>query len=158
MGTLLGSTPFGFYVANANAGQRFDHPFRPALSAGGLRFRPGRVEGYEPTIEGVPISGSGGKLPPLLGLKTKVYNGSQESWACVEVTPNVDGTVNEKSKIEVVHCKTPFLDRGLVGRFPLALIVWRGELPILVLPQVFFNLRYSCQLGATPSGKRHFFR
>ena len=158
-GTLIGSTPLGFFVSNPHSGMSFNHPFRPVLVGSGtepgLRFAPGVVDGFEPKIGGKPMSGTGGDLAPILKL-SGASAATTESWAILQVTPNDKGLLDKESKIEIVHRTSLSSNIGKTGAQPLALIVWRNKLPVMVWPLVFFNLRYARKTSET-EGTRHFF-
>jgi len=158
-GTLIGSTPLGFFVSNPSTGMSFNHPFRPVLvgsdSGAGLRFALGLVDGFEPKIDGTPMSGSGGALPPILKLQG-ASSSTKESWALLTVTPNDQGVLDKDSKIEIVHRVSLSTNNGKTGFCPIALIVWKNKLPVMVWPQVFFNLRHFQKISAT-IGTQHFF-
>lgn len=158
-GTLIGSTPLGFFVANPHSGMSFNHPFRPVLvgsgTEAGLRFARGVVDGMEPKIGTVPMSGTGGALPPILTL-SGVSSPTTESWAMLLVTPNAQGLLDKDSRIEIVHRTSLGSGIGKTGAQPLALIVWENKLPVMVWPMVFFNLRYARKTSGN-EGTRHFF-
>jgi len=146
-GTHLASNAVGFSVSNPNTGPSFNHPFRPVLvgsdTGAGLRFTRGLVDGFEPKIHGGPMSGTSGKLPPILELQAGTVNAaSNESWVVLEATPNDKGVIDKDSKLVLVHAAAPGGSiGGTVARTPVALIVWNKKLPVMVWPIVFFNLR-----------------
>jgi hypothetical protein len=170
--TLGGQTPLGFYVSGKSSAGNFSHPFRPALGANFITFSKGLVDGFEPVIsEGankVPISGYE-KHPasPRLSLDAKDINTvTQESWACVEVTPTEDGEIADAKgqlaagvKIEVLHRSSPTAGpNDKAGRHPLALILWNDGRPMKVFEITFFNLRYFRTSPAPGGGpQRHYF-
>lgn len=145
----------GVSVSNAHSGQSFSHPFQPVLVGMGLRFVRGAVDGFQPTIAGVPMTGNAGTLPPVLPLKGATST-TKETWAILQVTPNSKGQLDKDSKIEIIHSAT--LDDGTVtvGRHPIALIIWRAKRPVAVWPITFFNLKYA-QKKTEKDGVRHFF-
>ena len=154
------SSSQGFSISNPNTGMSFNHPFRPILvgagNGAGLRFVKGVVDGFEPTINGIPISGISGALAPSLKL-TGVTSKTKESWAVLEVTPNARGVLDTESKIQIVHSLAPGgMLAGVVGRQALALIVWNNGTPVMAWPLVFFNLHYVRQTSTTEP-TRHFF-
>jgi len=147
-GTLLTANTRGFAVANQNTGMSFVHPFRPVLVGSdtgvGLRFTRGLVDGFEPKIGAEPMSGTLGKLPPILALSPSAVNAATgESWAVLEATPNDKGVIDVNSKLVIIHGSAPGGSTGgTVARTPVALIVWNGKTPVMVWPVLFFNLRY----------------
>jgi len=158
-GTLIGSTPLGFFVSNPSSGMSFNHPFRHVLvgtdSGAGIRFALGVVDGFEPQIDGQPMSGSSGALPPVLKLQG-TSAATKESWALLNVTPNDQGLLDKDSKIEIVHRTSLSTNIGKVGSIPLALIVWKNKLPVMVWPLVFFNLHHIQKTSST-AAPQHFF-
>ena len=123
----------------------------------GLRFTRGLVDGFEPKIGSDPMSGTLGKLPPILELAPSAINvATGESWALLQATPNAKGLIDEKSKLVIVHSSTPGGARGNVAATAVALIVWNGKKPVMVWPCVFFNLRYK-QKTSTTGPVQHFF-
>ena len=155
-GTRLGSNSQGVWISNPNLGMSFNHPFRPVLvgagDGAGLRFAKGVVDGFEPLIEGEPMSTG------TLKLTGEITNKTKESWAILEVTPNGKGVLDKDSKLKIVHGLAPGgMTGGTVGRQPLALITWKNQRPVMVWPLVFFNLRYVRRNGSNTEPARHFF-
>ena len=162
-GVLVGSNPLGDWVGNPNSGKSFRSPFMPVLvydakSKGpGLRFTRGVVDGYEPSIGGTAMSGTGGTLAPVLPLRASERDPiTNQSWAVLVVTPNAKGVIDATSKLEIVHRKTPNSGNVALGGIALTLIVWKAQQPIAIWPIVFFNLRYA-QQKPTTGALRHFF-
>lgn len=162
VGTLLSSTAHGFIISSPRSGMSFNHPWTPLLvgadSGVGLRLSRGIVDGFEPKIDGEPMSGLDGQLPPILKLNAGEINAKTgESWAVLEVTPNDKGVLDKDSKIVIVHRAAPGGNiGGAVGAHPLALVIWKNKKPVMVWPVAFFNVRY---VRRTPtSGQvQHFF-
>ena len=162
-GVLIGSNPLGDWVGNPNFGKSFRSPFMPVLvydtaSKGpGLRFTRGVVDGYEPTIGGEPMSGTGGTLPPVLPLRASERDPlTNQSWAVLVATPNAKGVIDKDSKLEIVHRRAPNSGNVSLGGIALTLIVWKAQQPIAIWPIVYFNLRYTQQKPST-GPLRHFF-
>lgn len=148
----------GFVVSGDPGTGGFNHPFSVALIGGEVTVTKGLVEGMEPAINKVPISGDAKHSQPRLKLNPSDVNEKGESWVCVEVTPYEDGKLDAKSLIEVVHRRTPFRADEKVGRHPLALILWDAEKPRSVFAVTYFNLRYYRTTPAPGGGaRRHFF-
>lgn len=117
--------------------------WRPALVGQTVRFfADGRVMGIQPRIgeakllEGaVDLRG----LPPVNG----------ESWVCVEVTPTNGFVASGKEgealnkNLVIVHRDSPFTQTAETGRHPLALIVWAGKVPQMLVQHTWFNLLYA---------------
>lgn len=142
-GTLLAATPLGHTVSAAPAGGKWNHPFKPTLYGAGLRFALGLVDGIEPTIGGVPISGGpGGAKQPTLAIEAGTANAAGESWACIELQTDEKGDLAEGSAIEIVHRGEPFVSRGPVARHPVAVVLWKNGRPMRALAVTHFNLRH----------------
>jgi hypothetical protein len=139
----------------------FNHPWLPVLvdedGEPALRFQRGYVEGYLPLIGGKSLAGAAGELPPTLKLKYAVANSKDESWAVLQATPNKDGRIDEKSKLEIVHASAPGGLEGGIARIAIAIILWRNKLPFFVDSICMFNFLYT-QVKPTSGPVRHFFR
>ncbi len=168
VGTQLASTPFGFVISGApGGGGSFRHPFQvSAMGNAGVRIARGLVDGLEPRIGKVPISGEAGKNlpPPVLVLDRAVANARGESWICVEVTLTDEGKLAaeegglaEGAQLVAVHRGEPTLV-GKVGRHPLAQVVWGAKGPARIFQATSFNLRHARTQPAPGQGPmRHFF-
>lgn len=135
---------------------RFGHPFRPMLfTSGAVSFAKGLVDLYEPKIGELRISDA----RALLKLDPMKVNKNGESFVLIEVEPNENGVLDEKSRIEIVQDADPDLHSETIGRQPVALIVFRGKTPIRAFPILFFNVRYE-RVEPAPGGGlvRHLFR
>lgn len=157
-GTRLTSNALGYAISASPGGRGFTHPFTPQLGVGWISFSIGLVEGREPTIGKVPISGAAGVIPPRLMLKPGVANADGQSWACLEVEPDADGILTPESRRELVHTNQPVSHALNLGRCPIALILWRDRRPVAAIAIVYFNLRYARHTPAPGSGAvQHFF-
>jgi hypothetical protein len=110
----------------------------------------------------VPMSGdpSSGRAQPALPLDPSVADpATLESWACLEVTPKSNGTLDNTCLIQIVHRNSPFSTNPLIGRQPLALILWTAnQKPGQIFDQTWFNLRYYRTTPAPGAGvAQHFF-
>lgn len=136
----------GVAVSVTPGGGGFSHPWRPALGQKSLQLSLGLLNGFTPmitTADGV-VSMDPGKGPaPALELKAKdIDPDTQQSWACLEVTANADGSVDKHSLVVIVHRSSPTSIDPKTGRQPLALILWQKGAPVRCLPQCWFNLKY----------------
>jgi hypothetical protein len=163
-GTRIVQTPMGDLLGAPTRTGNFKHPFRAALANGVLQFSKGIVFGsipHEPTINKVPISGDANNPAPSLRLDPSVFNGqgwNDATWACIEITPNADGSTDKKTMVEVVHRGEPTSANPKVGRQPLCMILWAANRPARILDIVYFNLRYYRTTPAPGHGiPRHFF-
>ena len=165
MNALLSHTPAGPVISNPFAGVGFGHPWNPVLvgfrNGAGVRLSKGIVTNiedgkmFEPTIGGVPMSGTEKVGAPTLALDPSVA-AANESWVLLTFTPNEKGLIDKDVKVEIVHRGTPGAGVGKTASIALAQIVWRDKHPTAVWPIVFFNLRYQRKTTAT-GAIRHFF-
>jgi hypothetical protein len=145
MGIQLTDTPMGTTISAEGGNGAFSHPFTAALSGSTMTFSKGLVSNIEPLIGGTPISGdaAGGVPQPELELEAAQMDaGTLQSWACVEVTPKADGTLDPKTPPVVAHRDVPVSTDPALGRHPLALILWAGGVPSRMFQVTYFNLRY----------------
>jgi len=159
----IGSNPLGFFVRGPRNGADWRHPFAVTVSGSKARVARGMVYGndggVEPTIKNVPVSGDEDRPQPVLALDATTVNAAGESWVCVEVTPDDEGMIGPKAKEEasvvVVQRDHPVAMKGEAGRWPLALLVYRGE-QAQVFQVTHFNLHY---VTAQPADgpRTHFF-
>ena len=156
-GTLLVANPLGFSYSAARTATSFNHPWMPVLLGDGLRIGRGLVDGFEPTINGEPMSGSAGKLAPILSISYgEADKATNQSWVILNVLPNAQGVVDKDSKLTITHSNSPLGKVGVIGHTPLALIVWFNKKPVMVWPVTFFNLKYRQQKQADGT-LEHFF-
>jgi hypothetical protein len=157
----LARTPFGYaYSAAGGSGGNYPHPFKARLGPAGITLSRGLIISqlsFEPTINKVPISGdANGKIPSLALDPSVAVNGL--SFACVEVTPNADGTLDVTSPVQIVHRAQPTSNEATTGRQPLCLVIWNGKNPAGLLQITFFNLRYFRSAPSATQGlPKHFF-
>lgn len=136
----------GFSMTGAVAGGSFLHPFYPTLNGvAGVQFSRGLVNYIEPTIGGVPISGTvnGVQGPqPALALNPNVIAaGDNRTWACAEITVDAKGKISTDSTVVMAHRSTWFLQDplGKTGRCPVCMILWNGTTPSQVFHILYFN-------------------
>lgn len=160
-GVQLTDTPLGTAISASAAAASFSHPFTPALSGNVLTFSKGLVNNVEPEIGGTRISGDAGSGTPAPGL---VLDGAEmdaktlQSWACVEVAPRADGTLDPEVAPVVAHRSAPTSADPALGRHPLVLILWQAGAPSRAVEVTYFNLRYVRRTpGAGQGLAQHFF-
>lgn len=148
--SLITRTPFGTVINGRPHASAFGHPFQPFLSGTSIRFSAGYVNSeFVPIIrtkegKNVPMTGDDKNAAPALDLDPKIVNQTlQQSWACLEVTPNNDGSLDKKSLVQIVHRNAPTSVDPKVGRQALALITWANNVPQRVYAQIWFNLKYA---------------
>jgi len=161
-GTRLTASNYGYSLSARSDGGAFAHPFKPSLTASGIRLAKGLVDEFEPTIKGVPISGDAENPQPVLELDPDVASEAGESWVCVEVEAGtrindageeeLRERLSDESRAEIVHVDTPRSLDQAIGRQALVLIVWQRERVFRALTITHFNLRYA-RIGAV----RHLF-
>jgi hypothetical protein len=129
---------------------------------GGLRCATtrGLVDGkYEPTIDGVPISGpTKGGAAPWLDLEPGTANADGQSWVVIEATPNEQGRLDDKSNVIIAHRNQNLSADDKLARFPVAMILRQGKQPSACVQNLFFNVQY--QRVTLPTGEgpaRHIF-
>jgi hypothetical protein len=158
-GSRLSLTPFGYVYSGAARTQSFNHPWRPLLGRNEIQIGRGLVEFHEPKIGEVPIGGDDKHPAPSLKLDPKIATKEDESWVCVEVTPNDKGFIDNKSIIVIAHRSSPIYSAGNYGREAIVLILWKDGIARLAFPLVYFNLRYERSTPAPGQGPpRHFFK
>lgn len=137
-GIRLTETAMGTTISAEGGTASFAHPFTPALSGSSMTFSRGLVNGMEPVISGAPISEG-----PALALEVAQMDvKTQQSWACVEVSPREDGTLDPRVPPVVAHRNAPTSTDPALGRHPLALILWQAGTPSRAFEMTYFNLRY----------------
>lgn len=160
-GMRMGQNPLGSWVEGPGGGSDFTHRFLVTASGAKARVSFGLVLAnisVEPLIGSVPISGGDSRRQPTLRLSPSLVNSKDESWVCVEVTPDSEGKLDvksETSKVEVVQRDEPFLTEGNTGRAPLALLVYK-KARWQVFQIALFHYRYQT---SHPAGgfRKHFF-
>ena len=156
---LLGSNPLGIWISGpAGGGGSFSHPFTVMVSGNMARVSRGIVFaniGLEPVIGKVPIGGDKTKRQPSLELNPSRVDKLDQSWVCVEVTPDEDGKLDPKKPPVVVQRAEPMVLRGPTARFPLALLFYKkGRAQVFQI--AMFHLRYETVLPAD-NARKHFF-
>ena len=149
----LTRTPQGTYIVAEVAGAAFDHPFRVAVTSGGVIVRPGTVEDIYPRIGGAGIDKT-----PAPQLQLGKPNAEGRSWVALEVTTK-DGAIDPKDKSAVVirHASSLARTREEVGIQPLAMLVWSGSTVSEVHQIVHHSLGHYYVKPSEGRGGRHLF-
>jgi hypothetical protein len=168
-GALVTANDLGFGFSGKGGGATFDHPFRPALSGKNINFKIGLVRSLngvgpiQPTIkvggQQVPMSGKNGNTRTPLVLDPGMQNADGVSWAVLEVSPDpTSGELIQGALCQLVHGVTTTSTDPNLGRTPIAMILWRKQVPVQALPCVNFNLLYERVLPKAGNGApKHFF-
>lgn len=156
-----GSNLLGTWFSARSGGSDFSHPFTVTVAGGAAYVSRGFVyagdDGVEPRIGSVPIGGDERHGAPTLRLDAGIVNDRKESWVCVEVTPDEDGKLGEKAKVEVVQREHPSVPIGDTGRTPLALLLYEsGDVP-QVWQIAYFHFHYITTPAAEKKQRGHFF-
>lgn len=158
---LVGRNPLGMWVDGPRAGAGFSHPFTVALAGGAVRVSRGLILAdlsFEPVIGKVPVGGDAKHPQPVLKLDDSLVDGLNQTWVCVEVTPDADGKLDAKAKkpqVVVVQRKHPIAMTGPTGRVPLALVHYKNGRP-QVFQIAMFHFRYVTSQPAN-GPRQHFF-
>lgn len=162
-GVRLTVNAMGHTYSAAPQGRSLNHPFRPALSGGTVRFVLGIVDVFVPLIGDAPMVDQVTLVQAPLtidsGVAVKDEHGGLVSWVMLEVSPNADGVLDVKSKIELKHSGDPSPSHDIaLGRQAITQLLWRGTQCIQAIPIVRFHLRYQRVLPPPAGGVvKHFF-
>jgi len=157
-GARISRMPGGFTVSFDAPPLSWDHPFRCMMTGNAVTVSVGLVNGVEPTIGGVPVSGVDAKGNPVSGGVPKLTIGSEHdsegrNWIVVRVTTDASGKI---LKAEIATTTTWPQDLGpLVSQHPLAVVktisgsqtIWQ---------QTFHNLGHQWLKPSVGTG-RHFY-
>jgi len=139
---------------NAN----FSHPFACVLvSTDSALVYPGLVNGLEPTIDGVKLSGEAGKTAPLLGISDK----NDISYIALEITCNEKWQIVSATIVQVADfCSDATASQGIgtasenllaAGfpsltnkrtRYPLAKLIKQSNGGVYLFQIAYFNLQH----------------
>lgn len=154
----------GFAVSASRGGARFGHPWKPLLGVLSLQFSLGLVTGNVVLVPKIKVGGSlvsmGADPAPRLALDPEKRNEKTgTSFAVLEVVPGADGKLTKDSRVEIVHSGDDAASTDpLLGRKPIAIILWRDRQPFRVFPLVHFHLEYQRVLPPAGGGVvRHYF-
>lgn len=159
---LMGRNPLGFWMGGpGGGGADFRHPFTVYVVGGRVRVSRGLVLAniaMEPEIGNAPIGGDATHAQPSLKLDVSLVDDLNQSWVCVEVTPDADGKLDVKgktSKVVAVQRDHPIAMTGPTGRAPLAMLLRKAG-GWQVLQIAMFHFRYETVQPAN-GPRRHFF-
>ena len=153
-GVRIRRTPDGTMLS-CSLWAAWDHPFR-VRGSGSVTINKGLVDGIEPNINGVPLSGDPKKNKPVptLNITTPKIGKDGIGWIAVEIT--VDPIKWKTLTAEVVQVDTLSVQEKLKARHPLAALAQRDDQSVDIFQVEFFNLQHRAD-GATGVPSRHFF-
>ena len=156
-----GTNSLGMWLEGPANNSDFRHPFLVTATSSVARVSSGLIlaeSGIEPVIGGKALVDG-----PTLKLSSSLVNSQQESWVCVEVTPDsegkvagADGKLLDGALVAVVQSASPYATTGPKGRVPLALLFYGAGRTPLVVQIAMFHLRYETNQPAE-GPRRHFF-
>lgn len=104
-GVYIKDTSDGQIITFRGGGNNFVHPWKATLWGSSVIFRLGLVNGLEPLIDGVPISGEEGGSPPRLQLDETLFDDSGRSWGAIRLQVDSSGKIiqpDEKGQGELM--------------------------------------------------------
>jgi hypothetical protein len=144
--------------------KNFDHPWKTTLNGTSAEINPGLVNGLEPLIDGIPMSGKDNGARPRLDLDDKLFDKTGRSWISIELTRTDSGKID---KLRIVQTDIYLgQDGGTLEHKPRLVLE-----PIAMLKRArtdkggvgklsqvrFFNVTGWRVNLKNPGGPRHFF-
>ncbi len=151
-GLLAAFAPFGTVLSldSSAVGASFAHPWRPTLTGSAVTFVKGLVNGMEPTVNGVKMSGDASKTPPVpaptLQLDPAFIDpATQESVIALSATPSADGKTALFALVQAAKVPAPGVADPKTGAFyqPLAIALWQKNKPVSGVSIAMHNLNYA---------------
>lgn len=156
-GLLVQSNPMGASFSLPRP-PVFGPPFTVALGSNSVTISRGTVEGKEPMLNGVPISGAGGPQPVLV-LDPSIATAAGESWIVLELVPNAQGRLDDQSNLTIAHRNQSLSADDQLGRQSVAMVLWQQRVAVRVVQVLEFNIaqyqRVTLPAGMGPA--RHLF-
>lgn len=176
-GIRLQHTPDGTIIsAKGSDAGRYVHPFQVSIAGDRLMIRAGLVNGIEPRIKGIPLSGDAKNPQPSLDFKRPKLDQDGRGYAALELgcgadwqIPNLGAEIVQVAAwdTETGEPGIPTESRGAAGipglsgrrvRYPIALLRRNKAGAIDVFQIVHFNVSHSAKPRDTKSDiARHFF-
>ncbi len=177
-GIRLRQTPDGTIISGPDAGPAWDHPFNVSLIDSRAKITPGTVNGIEPRIDDVPLSGTDDDEPPVIEWDRLNVDDDGRGYIALELT------CDEKWKIKpelLTLVQVAYFDSedgeeppegsggpasaggvpGLSGRrarYPIAMLRQRASGHVDVFQIVHFALQHRAQpRNEAAEVARHFF-
>lgn len=157
--TRITQNPGGFIVNFDPVSGNWSHPFRVLQQGKSITVEPGFVNGLEPTIGGIPISGIDSKGKPVTGGPPKLSlttdsDSEKRSWIVLDLGIGSNGTTITSAQI-VQTAEFPTTLGSGKARQPIAVFKTVNGTPKLY-QIVFHNLGYQFLKPSNGTGV-HFF-
>ena len=174
-GVRLRSTPQGTIISAAPGGSPWVHPFMVTLSGSGATVRYGQINAVEPTIGGVPISGTSEEPAPVLRFREPKLDVQGRGYIALEVVCDEKWWLKRAEVVQVAALDsldgaappegagTPIIAGGSPGlpgrkaRHALAMLRQRGNGQLALFQIEFFNLQHRVDARSGADAGRHFF-
>lgn len=175
-GIRVKETADGSIISAAEGPATWNHPFRVELLGSRARITPGTVNGIEPRIDGVPLSGTDEDPPPVLAWEKLKLGDDGRGYVAIELECDAHWKIAPErlTVVQVAEFDTedgePFEDQspalaggvpGLPGRrarYPLALLIKRASGAVDAVQIVHFALQHrAAPRTADATIARHFF-
>ena len=152
-GIRLRQTPDGTLISSSTW-KPWNHPFKVSLSGTSATIECGLIDGIEPTIKDVRISGEEGKAQPKLEFKSPKFDKDGRGWIAVEVTCEKEKwNVASTTMVQVGDLKS---DDPLKAVYPIAMLRRTAD-SISLFQITFFNLQHRAEAKEGGAAARHFF-
>jgi hypothetical protein len=177
-GVRLRQTPNGTIITGATSGPDWDHPFKVSLIESRAKITPGTVNGIEPRIDDVPLSGTEGDPPPELTWSRLKVDDEGRGYIALELTCDEKWkiipellTIVQVASFDSEDGEAPPEDsggpasaggiaglKGRRARYPLAMLRQRASGRVDVFQIVHFALQHRAKpRNEAAQIARHFF-
>ena len=173
VGVRLRETPTGTIINFDATAALWNHPWAPALASGELTLSPGLVDGLEPTIGGIPMSGDANNKVPTVTIDLQKFTAKGRSVVAVEIECDEQWLIKSAIIVQVaqlddVEGASPGVERPLLPptlpkrKTRCALVQLRKSASgaVTAVPIEMFNLKHLVLFpaGTTDETKaRHWF-
>ena len=154
-GITLRQTPDGTLLS-CTLWKTWNHPFKVSFAGTSATINLGLVDGLEPKIKDVPISGieDKGIAQPKLEFKVPKVDKDGRGWIAIEVT--CDEKEWKTKSAEMVQVDNLKSDNALKARHPIAMLRQKKNGEMSCFQVEYFNLQHRAD-GTTGKPARHFF-
>ena len=154
-GTRIRRTPDGTTIS-ATFRDDWDHPFKVFFSGDSCTVNKGLIDGIEPTIKDVPISGDAAKKKgvPSLNLSHPHLDKEGKGWVVIEI--EVDEDKWKTTKAAVIQVDSLKSTEKLKGRHPIAYLTQESDTDLKCFQVEYFNIQHRTD-GKDKTPTRHFF-